>query len=431
MRWPPFLRAFARPVIEEERAAARDAWDALPTQFHTPDQSLGRWNAGCGATWGVMERCDFACTACYLGKGANKTEPLPFDEVKEQLDTMRRHLGPGGRVQITAGEVTLLPCDDLIRILNYARSLHLIPMVMTHGQRFLREPAYLERLVVDGGLDRVAIHVDTTQRGRDGGDPDTEAALMPVRDRMAELVRATRRRTKRPLIAAHTFTVTRDNLAEVPAVVRWTVRNADAFRMLSLQPLAQVGRTRTHGRPDSVWEAVYEGLGRRIHNQTWEFGHRDCNQFAFLWACGKGDKSDVVEVARADSRLDRWFLRRLLKSGVAGWTMNGESTSQALARLAGRLVRDPRLLLEVPLFCAVRLVGDARLLKRPRAFAINVHNFMDADELDTPLGKERLSACVFKVPVDGRMVSMCEFNGGGLRAARTDEMRSPVPMQRT
>jgi len=35
---------------------------------------------------------------------------------------------------------------------------------------------------------------------------------------------------------------------------------------------------------------------------------------------------------------------------------------------------------------------------------------MSPDELDTPLGQERLQACVFKLPVDGRMVSMCEMN---------------------
>ena len=44
-----------------------------------------------------------------------------------------------------------------------------------------------------------------------------------------------------------------------------------------------------------------------------------------------------------------------------------------------------------------------------------VHRFMSADELETPLGRERLQACVFKLPVNGRMVSMCEMNATGLR----------------
>ena len=47
-----------------------------------------------------------------------------------------------------------------------------------------------------------------------------------------------------------------------------------------------------------------------------------------------------------------------------------------------------------------------------------VHKFMNAEELDTPIGQERLQACVFKVPVDGKMISMCEVNATPLRRRR-------------
>jgi hypothetical protein len=40
---------------------------------------------------------------------------------------------------------------------------------------------------------------------------------------------------------------------------------------------------------------------------------------------------------------------------------------------------------------------------------------MSASELDTPEGRERLEACVFKLPVKGEMVSMCRMNGTDLR----------------
>ncbi|MBD3867341.1 MAG: hypothetical protein IFK94_04365 [Acidobacteria bacterium] len=40
---------------------------------------------------------------------------------------------------------------------------------------------------------------------------------------------------------------------------------------------------------------------------------------------------------------------------------------------------------------------------------------MNGDELETPEGRERLDACVFRVPVDGRLVSMCEMNATSLR----------------
>jgi uncharacterized radical SAM superfamily Fe-S cluster-containing enzyme len=42
---------------------------------------------------------------------------------------------------------------------------------------------------------------------------------------------------------------------------------------------------------------------------------------------------------------------------------------------------------------------------------------MSAEEVGTPLGQERLEACVFRLPIEGRMVPMCEVNAAGYRAA--------------
>ena len=99
------------------------------------------------------------------------------------------------------------------------------------------------------------------------------------------------------------------------------------------------------------------------------------------------------------------------------WT-NGVEKSLGLRTIMFQLkiyVKGNELVLN---WTTVRLLGNPRLFRRPRPFVINVHNFMDAAQLDTPEGRARLKACVFKVPVDGEMVSMCEFNGGGLRATQ-------------
>ena len=113
-----------------------------------------------------MEKCNFACTSCYLTELGNRTEPLPFEKVRHQLDTLRRHLGPGAKAQITSGEVTLLPVDELGRIVRYALEIGLDPMVMTNGERFRRDPEYLVALVRDHGLRKIGLHIDTTQKGR-------------------------------------------------------------------------------------------------------------------------------------------------------------------------------------------------------------------------------------------------------------------------
>jgi hypothetical protein len=69
-------------------------------------------------------------------------------------------------------------------------------MLMTHGDSFRRRPGLLERLMVEGGLTEVSIHVDTTQRGRQGERwraARTEAELNPLREEFAAMVRAAQR----------------------------------------------------------------------------------------------------------------------------------------------------------------------------------------------------------------------------------------------
>ncbi len=131
-------------------------------------QGLGRQATGCGATAGLQPKCDFSCTGCYLGSEANRIPPLPLSAVLAQLDLLRRHLGPKSNVQITDGEVTLRPVEELITVLHYARSIGTVPMVMTHGDTLREVPGLLDRLMVEGLLTEISIHIDITQRGRQG-----------------------------------------------------------------------------------------------------------------------------------------------------------------------------------------------------------------------------------------------------------------------
>ena len=432
------VRALLWPLRTEERTATAAAWERLPEALRHDEQLLGRSTPGCAATVGVHEACDLACTACYLPAEANAAAPLPLDDVVEQLRAIRAHLGPGGQVQFTSGEVTLLPDDQLIALLHAARELELAPMLMTHGEHLLAKPERLHRLVREGGLQRLAIHVDGTQRGRPGvrpGQPERE--LHPLRDRMAELVRGARAATGRRLMLAHTVTVTDGNLADVADVVRWAVGRADAVSLLSFQPAAQVGRTRAESPSssspaprraqaagaDPVWAGVREGLGVPVDPTSWSFGHTACNAVTLVLVIAADAERRVIEVRHPGSRVDAWLWRRLLVA-FGGWTRNDD---HALLRLLGRALRRPGLSLAASAVLLARLVGllptwlrlAGAALRGRTAWAaplfLVVHRFMDAGELDTPLGVERLQGCSFRVPVDGRMVSMCELNATELR----------------
>ena len=420
-------------VQKERKDLFKERWESLPKAVQTPTQMVGKVAVACGATHHVMEKCNFSCTCCYLGPEANKTEPLPFEEVKEQLDHLRATLGHAGKAQITAGEVTLLPLEDLGRIVKYGVSIGLDLMVMSHGQRFLEEPDYLKSLVADYGLRKISIHIDTTQRGR----PETrginlEADLHKVRDAAADLIRWVRKETGLPLQAASTVTVTQQNLEGMTDVMEWFFKNADAFRLLSFQPVADVGRTRkaysTAILNTELWKHIYMAARRSFNPQPVLYGHPKCNNIVPLLVFHIGSEHIIFEGLRKDDKDDEQMFAHAMEhfGGKIDWSKHWKKNAPLVIR---KFISNPRLLLhsiswgikrgiaESPRIKQIALTSfAARSFPRIRPFLLVLHNFMSPHELDTEEGKERLDACTFKLSVDGELTSMCEMNASGLRS---------------
>lgn len=97
------------PVFAETRAQLKQNWATLPETLRTGRQMYGRQGNGCGATIGVMPRCDFACRGCYLGAEANSVPMQSVEDIKAQMRLLRPLLGNAGNLQLTDGEVTLAP----------------------------------------------------------------------------------------------------------------------------------------------------------------------------------------------------------------------------------------------------------------------------------------------------------------------------------
>jgi hypothetical protein len=368
------------------------------------------------------------------------------------MRALRATLGDRGNLQLTDGEILLLPAADLIELLRYARRIGLVPTVMTHGDALRRQRGLLEHLMKEGGLDEISIHIDTTQRGRMGTYKyaRTERDLMPLRDEFADMIRRARRVTRRPLRAASTMTVTAQNVAEVPAVIEWMKQNADVFRMISFQPAAQVGRTRAgiggSVSVDQLWDQITAGLAHEPDARTivasgrWWMGHPACNRIVTgLVSRQVGEEHSFHPIRVAGNAMDEavvdWVVSRFGRV-----TFRGDSVSLRLARLAGLLVRAPRFVLaNAGPFAMHWLRRFDR--EQPWRFAWNwarrratvhqltvlSHHFMSREETLTQEGRERLSLCVFHVPVNGRMVPMCEVNALGVRDELYASSRRQMP----
>jgi molybdenum cofactor biosynthesis enzyme MoaA len=427
---------FRDPVTAEKRRLLAERWSTLDPAVKLPGQGLGQKATGCGATIGIQPKCDFACTGCYLGSDANRTPALPLSAVLAQLDALRRHLGPKSNVQITDGEVTLRPVEELVEVLRYARSIGIVPMVMTHGDNLRRQPGLLERLMREGHLTEISIHIDITQRGRDGyKSPRSELELMPLRDEFARMIREARRRTGLRLRAATTLTVTQDNLLQVADVVRWLIDNCDAFSLISFQPMAHVGRTRKSLEgvtPEELWREIARATRPRgadfPDTEPMHFGHPDCTRFVPLMALRRDGRTRLVQLIRNDP--DDVAVMQEFFAGDGGAAFRDDRPLELLARGAGMILRRPRWWLgRARRWLDGRLRADAGtslsgltrdlLLRRVRLDGVTLtsHHFMSPAELATDTGQARLAACVFRLPVNGEMVPMCQVNAGGVREA--------------
>jgi hypothetical protein len=177
---------------------------------------------------------------------------------------------------------------------------------------------------------------------------------------------------------------------------------------------------------DAIWGRICEGLGRPVHRSALHFGHPECNIVCPVVVVSFDGRHEIVETVREGNTWDLAVMRRILDH-AGGLRVVGSTRTERVLRGAAVVFRHPAALVWGPLYALYRLWGERhwipaalmRLLRLRRVrvtpLAIIVHKFMDAEELATPLGQERLAACTFKVAVDGRMVSMCEVNATELR----------------
>lgn len=436
------------PVLAESRALLSRSWESLPPELRTLHQMYGKQGNACGATIGAMPRCDFSCRSCYLGAEANHVQAQPVGEIKRQMRLLRPVLGNNGNLQLTDGEVTLRDETELCELLRYADEIGLVPMVMTHGDTFRRRPGFLERLMERGGLREISIHVDTTMRGRVGAykNAKTEAELNPLRDEFADMIRAARKTTGRPLVAATTMTVTCDNLDGVPDAVRGSMRNADAFKMISFQPVAQVGRTEgglgEKVDVEELWRRIALGLEgpardeeTLLRGQMW-LGHSACNRYVHGFALSRdGGPPTFHPVRMQGDRVDEAAIEGYLVR-FGGASFRRDRPAEVRARLVGMLLRAPAFWLgrAAPYFwhqaekiapdhVGGLLLGLLRGKTTIQLFNIVSHHFMSRAQIETPLGQERLKMCVFMVPVGEKLVSMCEVNALGVREVHYANIR--------
>jgi hypothetical protein len=213
------------------------------------------------------------------------------------------------------------------------------------------------------------------------------------------------------------------------------VRNRDAFSLVSFQPLAQVGRTRKSQRgvtATDLWREV--GLATAEFGLELDgtgpmhFGHTECTRFVPLLTLQKpGEEPRLFQLIR-DEPEDMAVMREFFELGLGGMAFRDDRPLETAARglgmfrtapgwLLGRVRRwaDARFRGEAGLSLSRLLLDAVRGKVRIGGLTLTSHHFMSPDELRTPIGQDRLAACVFRLPYKGEMVPMCQMNADGVR----------------
>ncbi len=430
----PYRQALFNPLPKEKKQLLMERWQSLPVELQQTNQIVGKHWVQCGYTLGPSY-CSFGCSHCYLPKGANRQALVPLSEMKEQIQVQRRLMGAGGNLQITGGDVIDAyfragKPDELIEVIRYATEHDLVPMLMTHGQVLLEQPKFFERLVTEGGLRKLSIHIDITMAGRVGYPIKTlkrEAQLNTLRTEFVDLVLRIRKQTGKLVVAAQTVTVTEKNIDSVGDILKWLIqepKNMDVCRTISFQTEAAVGRTQVSANPvtpESTWAASSNALGLALRRDHLLFGHQDCSSVATILAWPKSGK--VVNLGSST-----WLGKRFWASALnafGGLGAKSLNPSVSFLQKLGSLIRNPSIFVWTACYaaelCFKRELSLSFALAlaqgKAKGFNLVMHNFMSNAQIEEPQSetvKQRLQACAFKgvVKQHGRwhMLSMCEMN---------------------
>ncbi|MEM1130420.1 MAG: radical SAM protein [Pseudomonadota bacterium] len=372
-----------------------------------PGQTAGRfWPVACVALE-VTQRCNLDCTLCYLSEHAEAAHDVPLRILLERVDAVAAHYGVHTTIQITGGDPTLRPVEDLACLCRHIRARGLRSCLMTNGIRARRE--MLARLA-DAGLDDVAFHVDLTQ---ERANFPSEAALNAVRSDYLD------RAEGLGLRVLFNTTVFDGNLRELPAVARFFRAEAGRIALVSFQLQTATGRGVLGGggvTKAAVADALEEGFGTPLSFGVAEVGHRDCTRYAALLVAGESAVSALT---------NRGLFGHVLAAMERHARHSGAYVS-VLPTLRAALVRHPALALRVLGEVSRKLWRLRRGLWHSRGrmsrMTVLLHDFMAEDALEAA----RCESCVFMVATPSGPVSMCEVN-----AARDHHVFAPTALDTT
>ena len=164
------------------------------------------------------KECNMRCTGCFSTN--NSGEHKPLGAVLAEIDAIKQKVN-ADVIAVAGGDPLCYP--HLPEVIRYIKQSGFHPFLVTNGE--LLTPALLASYKAEG-LAGVCLHVDSLQN-REGWTGKDEAALNPLRQRFAEMVRAAG-----GLSCYFNMTVNKSNLASAGAVYDWARANSGLVQLM-------------------------------------------------------------------------------------------------------------------------------------------------------------------------------------------------------
>jgi len=167
----------------------------------------------------VTDKCDITCEGCYRHQ-INGHRSL--EEIKEDIVRLKEFTNCDF-ITVAGGEPLIYP--DILEVIRFITGLGLKSVIFSNGEKFTFETGLALR---KAGLTKIHFHVDSGQT-RPGWEKKTEKEINLLRQRLADTVH----RIKGLQCGFH-ITVYRYNLADIPMIVGWCMKNIHKVQHISL-----------------------------------------------------------------------------------------------------------------------------------------------------------------------------------------------------
>lgn len=176
----------------------------------------------------ITDKCNMDCLGCYRNYLATDEGHKRLEDIKEEIMFLHKERNVS-EITLAGGEPLLHP--DIIKIVEFISLRSLGAKIFTNGKGLT--PEFMHQLVA-AGLNQITLHIDSFQTRNDEWDHKNEIELNDLRQYYVDICRKLRKTD-----LSFASMITRQNLKDVPKIIKWALDKKGIVNGLAFFALRQ------------------------------------------------------------------------------------------------------------------------------------------------------------------------------------------------